>query len=203
MDFQLSCLFGKGQVVPEWWVGDQGSEVPQMKTRVVLFGQELTFPIIKANHEPEMLKLLYFMKLTSTFLQSDILMRSPRNWKWFLHFIFPDLTNDFLEALDHHPLGKKTPCCAMSQAVPADLNWNQARCGKRKLGRPVWAVNFVTAKRQAPSCCHFWSQFQGLVIFWRGSFLECPFKFKMVKKNSETNSKNLRSSIFSEDEISF
>ena len=34
------------------------------------------------------------------------------------------------------------------------------------------------------------------------SFLECPFKFKMVKKkNSETNSKNLRISILL-DEIS-
>ena len=174
-----------------------------MKTRVVRFGQKLTFPIMKANHEPEMLKLLFqwswlLLSYSPTFwcavleTGNDFAIHLSRFDKWFL------------EALDHNPLGKKTLCCAMSQAVPADLNWNQARCGKRKLGQPVWAVNFVTAKRQAPYCCHFLSQFQGLVIFWRGSFLECPFKFKMVnKKNSETNSKNLRSSIFSEDEISF
>lgn len=169
-----------------------------MKTRVVFFGQELTFPIIKANHEPEMLKLLFQWSWL-------LLSYSPTFWCAVL-----ETGNDFaihlsrfdkwlLEALDHNPLGKKTPCCAMSQAVPADLNWNQARCGKGKLGQPVWGCK-LCAKRQAPSCCHFLSEFQGLVNFL--SFLECPFKFKMVKKkNSETNSKNLRISILL-DEIS-
>ena len=95
----------------------------------------------------------------------------------------------FLEALDHNPLGKRTPCCAMSQAVPADLNWNQARCGKGKLGQPVWAVNFVTAKRQAPSCCHFLSQFQGLVIFYRFWNVRLSSKWwrrKTLKRTAKT-----------------
>ena len=44
-----------------------------MKTRVVFFGEKLTFPIMKANYEPEMLKL-YFNEVDlylPTFRHSD------------------------------------------------------------------------------------------------------------------------------------
>lgn len=91
------------------------------------FGQ-LTFPIMKANCEPELPEMLKLsLKVTSTFLNPDNTFRCT----------VPEIRNDFavdlsrfetfFEALEHSPLGKKRSCCAMSQAVPADLSWNQAR----------------------------------------------------------------------------
>ena len=84
-------------------------------------GQKLTFPIMKANCEPELSEMLklFSMKLTSTFLHPDISRHSNAQSRQIRNDFAVDLSRfeTFFEALEHSPLGKKIMLCHVASSA--------------------------------------------------------------------------------------
>ena len=160
-----------------------------MKTRVVLFGEKLDI----SNHESK----LWTWNVETFQWSWPLLAYIPTFW-----CAVPEIGNDFavdlsrfekwfLEALGHSPLGKKehvVPCRKQCRQ-----NWTGTRRGVGKEnGTPRASVGCKLCDHQTSTTTNdvaIFASVSRLAIIWRGSFLECPFKFKMVKRKPLMNAK--------------
>ena len=146
------------------------------------FGQ-LTFPIMKANCEPELPEMLKLsLKVTSTFLNPDNTFRCT----------VPEIRNDFavdlsrfetfFEALEHSPLGKKKImlCHVASSAGRLELEPGEGVCHfwvSLKAG--IFFCTFLSKKNS--DLCKVWlwdtviSTWVDWSLEWHGCFSKNKF----------------------------